>query len=486
LAPTSVTASDIQADINQTATDSATASKAGHPKGTTNAKKAEDKAKLTRCIEMISIMYHSERQNVKAETGGKGRVKKGFLNELIDEQKKEHGVIEFISPDTIRTRVDRGRLTVKHRGTVSPVEELENYLVSVAIQMCKINQPLSCGEALALANCFIDGKPMQERLAEFQMRRKLGKKGFQYGTLTQGWWYGFLKRNAFRIVTKRGEKFACMRSNWTTYENIAQMYDVIYDEMVDAGVAVYLEVKIFTDREGNVVDEEFAYGFAQDIKITHPDYILFANEVGCNTSQKDDGNVGGKKMLCEPKNRPRETASTKDHHFTSLPFTSANGEAVCRVVIFKGKNTTGVPIDWLYGIDFEVDPVLDDDGEIVFTDVNIGEGKFYPGGPTCNFRGKKVPCMAFVLESGGITAEILVDVLKNFDELDLFPRTENGPTPFLLVDGHHSRMSPQFMEYINDKGHLWRVCFGVPYATSLWQVGDLAKQKESSRVCGML
>ncbi|KAL3773882.1 hypothetical protein ACHAWO_007202 [Cyclotella atomus] len=312
LAPTSVTASDIQADINQTATDSATASKAGCPKGTTNAKKAEDKAKLTRCIEMISIMYHSERQNVKAETGGKGRVKKGFLNELIDEQKKEHGVIEFISPDTIRTRVDRGRLTVKHRGTVSPVEELENYLVSVAIQqMCKINQPLSCGEALALANCFIDGKPMQERLAEFQMRRKLGKEeGFQYGTLTQGWWYGFLKRNAFRIVTKRGEKFACMRSNWTTYENIAQMYDVIYDEMVDAGVAVYLEVKIFTDREGNVVDEEFAYGFAQDIKITHPDYILFADEVGCNTSQKDDGNVGGKKMLCEPKNRPRETANS--------------------------------------------------------------------------------------------------------------------------------------------------------------------------------
>ncbi len=41
-------------------------------------------------------------------------------------------------------------------------------------------------------------------------------------------------------MTKRGEKFALNRSDWTTLPNIKQMYEVIYDEMVDAGVAIEL------------------------------------------------------------------------------------------------------------------------------------------------------------------------------------------------------------------------------------------------------
>ena len=33
-----------------------------------------------------------------------------------------------------------------------------------------------------------------------------------------------------------------------------------------------------------------------------------------------------------------------------------------------------------------------------------------------------------------------------------------------------------FVEYINDKNHTWKVCLGVPYATTLWQVGDASEQ----------
>ena len=148
--------------------------------------------------------------------------------------------------------------------------------------------------------------------------------------------------------------------------------------------------------------------------------------------------------------------------------------AVCCVIIFQSKQEA-VPIDWRTGIDYTVEPVKDADGNIIF-EANLGEGKFYPGGPTCNYLGKEVPCLVYVSESGGINADILVDILSEFDKMALFPRTEGGPIPFLLIDGQFSRFDIKFIYYINDQGHPWKVCFGVPYGTSLWQVADSSEQ----------
>ena len=32
------------------------------------------------------------------------------------------------------------------------------------------------------------------------------------------------------------------------------------------------------------------------------------------------------------------------------------------------------------------------------------------------------------------------------------------------------------VDYINNESHPWKVCLGVPYATTLWQVGDASEQ----------
>ncbi len=107
---------------------------------------------------------------------------------------------------------------------------------------------------------------------------------------------------------------------------------------------------------------------------------------------------------------------------------------------------------------------------------NFGEGKYYPGGPTCKYNGKVVDCLVFTSESGGITGEILVEILTYFDSIDLSLHVPGGPIPLLIVDGHQSCLAPIFVEYINDKKHPWKVYLGVPYATTLWQVGDASKQ----------
>jgi hypothetical protein len=44
-------------------------------------------------------------------------------------------------------------------------------------------------------------------------------------------------------------------------------------------------------------------------------------------------------------------------------------------------------------------------------------------------------------------------------------------TCFLIIDGRKRRLDPMLLTYINDDNHVWKVCLGVPYATSYWQVG---------------
>jgi hypothetical protein len=237
---------------------------------------------------------------------------------------------------------------------------------------------------------------------------------------------------------------------------------------------VALDNPVCTDINGKPEDHETKrFGLAQPIKITKPDWILFADESGFNTSQKKDGHVGGQKFVVERGTAPQIMSSTTDHKFTLLPFTSASGDAVCCAIIFQGKGN--VPSTWRTGVDHSVTPILTADGEFDLV-LNFGEGKYYPGGPTCKYNGKVVDCLVFTSESGGITGDILVKILTYFDSIDLFPRVPGGPIPLLIVDGHQSRLAPMFVEYINDQNHTWKVCLGVPYATTLWQVGDASEQ----------
>ena len=102
------------------------------------------------------------------------------------------------------------------------------------------------------------------------------------------------------------------------------------------------------------------------MKITHPDYILFADETGYNTSMKTDGNIAGTKYLIKKGTTPQCMASTMDHRFTVLPFTSGNGKAVLCVVIFQCSEAQQLPLTWTWGVDIHVTPIIDSAGQISF------------------------------------------------------------------------------------------------------------------------
>jgi len=61
-------------------------------------------------------------------------------------------------------------------------------------------------------------------------------------------------------------------------------------------------------------------------------------------------------------------------------------------------------------------------------------------------------------------------MLKYLDPLGVY--NQDICQPFLLLDGHHSRMMLPFLQYINEPKTKWFTCFGVPYAMHIWQGND--------------
>eukprot|EP00985_Skeletonema_marinoi_P032003 scaffold37996_cov205-Skeletonema_marinoi.AAC.1 len=449
----------------------------GRPKGSTDDAKHDADQKYKACVNSIVIDYVAEKKNSDETLK---RLPKNFLQNLIMRKQSEYKVTDEIKAKTIYSRVSRHmknpemhKLESMHPGTSSPLADVEANIVEIILGMQQIRQPLTKLEVIKLMNDAIKGTALEEDFAKFKKKRTHSDDDDV--VVGNGWWSHFLKRHTSQLSSKRGERFAVDRSDWTRYETFEDMYNAVYAAMADAGVAEKLERPIFTDRDGNEVSEDdpTRHGLKSEYRTTHPEFIFFADETGCNTSQKKDGNYGGRKFICKKGTKPQQQASTADHPFTVLPFTSATGEAVCCVVIFQS-NTDTVPLQWTSGIDQFATVINSEDGEHDFEE-NMGPGMRYPFGPTCNYNGIDIPCLTYCSPSGGITGEILVMILKKFDELKLVPR-DNGVLPFLLIDGHISRLDPAFLEYINGEGHKWKVCFGVPYGTSLWQVGDAEQQ----------
>ena len=148
---------------------------------------------------------------------------------------------------------------------------------------------------------------------------------------------------------------------------------------------------------------------------------------------------------------------------------------------FQSKRHEEIPIEWKSRIYITVDPVLDEYGKPDYN-LNIGDGKYYHGGPKCKYNGEEVECLTLCLESGGITGKILVAILTCFDSIELFPHVKVSPVPMLIVNGPQSRLHPDFVKYVNNKAHPWRILFGVPYATVLWQVGNASDQTSKFKV----
>ncbi len=276
------------------------------------------------------------------------------------------------------------------------------------------------------------------------------------------------------LLRKAGRIKDTQRHTWCVFERFENMYNNIYEAMVRSKVARKLDHLQYYNEDGDVVrNENEAYGLPTRYEITHPHYILSVDETGKNTNMRSDGKVGGKRFIV-PKNAVTNTGclgSSTDLHFTVLCFTAATGEAVmCAIILKSEQDISKIHFSWRFGIDIRKN-VRTGKNEAETFELNCGEGLAMEGGPECRFNGVTIPCFIGASPKASITSEMLAKMLECLDDLELFDRSD-GRKPFLLCDGHHSRLELPFLNYINDKAHEWTVCIGVPYGTHLWQVHD--------------
>ena len=249
--------------------------------------------------------------------------------------------------------------------------------------------------------------------------------------------------------------------------------------MDKAGVLEKLQEPVWMNALGVIIESvDEAFGMKVTHNVKHPNYMLFVDEVGSNTNMKGNGNIGSKRLLKAKGSQARVLAATTDVHFTVLGFTAGNSEPVmCANVVTSHELRYNVQL----GVDIRADMFVVDDQDHLLSN-NYGPNKQYPGGPTCNFRGKKVPSFVGYSPKGGITLQLLTNMLARMDALELSPQILDGLVPFLLLDGHHSRMQLLFLEYVNNPEQTLKVSIRLPNGTAKWQVGDSAEQNGAFKV----
>ena len=455
----------------------------GRPTGTVHDNISSAVIREAKAKYKICCRYLNEKDNCKED----GITKKQLFKNITEEEKENFDLEEtfIFSYHTALSRIRRRNLDAE--GTYSPLAEIEPQLIELIKCMAKIKRSLTLTEGLHLCNQLIADTPIQDKLIDYKLARNIyASSREELGKVGKHYWKKFLRRNKDAIRAKPGRRFALDRSSWTTIMNFSDMYEHVEQVMIDSKIATRLPQPQWMDKNGVIVpDEESAVGCKVEVTLNRPDLALVMDEVGCNLSQEADKRVAGERFLTGRDDEAYKSISTKNKHFTVLGVTALNGHPVLCVVIIAGKKgeiPSASGIDWK-AVDINEDYAIKEGEEVKFFRDNRGEGGMFPEGPVCQFKGKTIPSFVTFSESGGMDGKILTDILRHLDHLQVFKEDRNdGYIPFILLDGHQSRFELEFLRYINNPNTRWNACIGVPYGTSLWQVGDSSQQNGKFKV----
>ena len=125
-----------------------------------------------------------------------------------------------------------------------------------------------------------------------------------------------------------------------------------------------------------------------------------------------------------------------------MGLNAATGEPVLCIWILDAKilSVTDVKgIDYCISIPYDSSKTMEE---------NMGEDKEVPKLPVWKFRGELITGLMCMYPKISIRSEILTEALKYLDQLNIFERIQDCPTPFGLLDGHGSILQLPLMEYI--------------------------------------
>jgi hypothetical protein len=208
------------------------------------------------------------------------------------------------------------------------------------------------------------------------------------GPLGDAWYRGFLNHHKELLTNKHVMVKDVKRNTWVKLETFESMYKIVYEAMVEVGIAEKKEEAV-----------QYETGHPSQYILTKPEYLLFVDDTGCNTNQLNDWHVRGETFILpkdDPEAAPRGSPNT-DIHFTVLAFVSGVGIPLMCTVIFKSElPVSEIPVSWKLGFSITAD--MDDTHKVM------------KGGLCCNYRGKIVPGFYCTAPKASITRILLADM----------------------------------------------------------------------------
>jgi hypothetical protein len=110
-------------------------------------------------------------------------------------------------------------------------------VVDLCIQRACMGQPLSQSEAILLVNSIINGTIHQAKLHQYQIDiLKMSSDTGNIGIAGSAYWRNFKERNKDILDSGVGVAQAACHKEWSSYLNFLQMFDLVYEQMNQAGV----------------------------------------------------------------------------------------------------------------------------------------------------------------------------------------------------------------------------------------------------------
>lgn len=447
--------------------------KGGRNKGSTNAAKKAHELTVSIALTEASTLCLEEKNNaILLEM----RVPNGRSLEIVNEVKRKYDLNEeSFSYETVRSRVKNNNPTGIGKQIQSPLAPIEPEIVDWCIRLSEMGEALTKYELMELTDDIIRGTKYETDFLEYRTKVGIENNSEENSTAIVGeaWFQNFMTRWSMELKKGKCKIQDTQRHTWCITENFENMYDCVYKSMVACKVAVELDHEVMFNKDGEEVDDvALMYGRPTRFKLTKPERCVYVDETGCNTNMTKDKQIGGRNYISSRGQvEGQRTGVKSDLHFTVMAFTSGTGEVImCSVIMKSENNQKDIPPSWRWGIDMTKN-VESGRTEVETWDLNR-ENDVCKGGPVCYFEGHELPTFVCSSPNASITSELLVLMLQEMDRRNIFERSEELGTPFLLVDGHHSRTRLPFLKYVNNPLTAWRACIGVPYGTHIWQPAD--------------
>jgi hypothetical protein len=145
--------------------------------------------------------------------------------------------MKYISKKTIESRVKQNNLS-GYNGSFSqrsPMACIEPMLAEFCRHLNQMAKSINQIDFLALAHDIVEDTPTSVHIKEFQ-RKICGMKQIQ--KLGKKYFYNFMRQHKNIVHTTKIHKQCVNCLEWATYHNMEKMYNLIYAEMVQSGVAI--------------------------------------------------------------------------------------------------------------------------------------------------------------------------------------------------------------------------------------------------------